>query len=74
MYRSHGSIGLAILYTAVTVAIGFSVLILSNFIPSIYFGVFTAIAMLSAFIVNLTLLPKLILIFKPKMNNTNLSF
>jgi len=49
-------------------------LILSNFIPSIYFGVFTAIAMLSAFIVNLTLLPKLILIFKPKMNNTNLTF
>ena len=74
MYRSHDSIGLAILFTAVTVAIGFSVLILSNFIPSIYFGVFTAIAMLSAFIVNLTLLPKLILIFKPKMNNTNLTF
>ena len=69
MYRSHGSIGLAMLYTAVTVAIGFSVLILSNFIPSIYFGVFTAIAMLSAFIVNLTLLPKLIQIFKPTMNN-----
>jgi len=69
MYRSHNSIGLAMLYTAVTVGIGFSVLIMSNFIPSIYFGAFTALAMLSAFIVNLTLLPKLILLFKPKMNN-----
>jgi len=69
MYRSHNSIGLAMLYTAVTVGIGFSVLIMSNFIPSIYFGAFTALAMLSAFIVNLTLLPKLILLLKPKMNN-----
>jgi len=41
---------------------------LSNFIPSIYFGIFMAIAMLSAVIVNLTLLPKLLIIFKPRMN------
>jgi len=40
---------------------------LSNFIPSIYFGLFTAIAMLSAVLANLTLLPKLILIFKPRI-------
>ena len=67
MYRSHASIGLAMFYTSITVAIGFLVLALSNFIPSIYFGVFTAIAMLSAVLANLTLLPKLILLFKPKM-------
>ena len=68
MYRAHGSIGLAIFYTAMTVAIGFLVLILSNFIPSIYFGIFMTIAMLSALLVNLTLLPKLLIMFKPKMN------
>jgi predicted RND superfamily exporter protein len=38
---------------------------LSQFIPSIYFGVLTAFAMLMAVIGSLTLLPKLILMFKP---------
>jgi len=69
MHRTHSSIGLAIFYTAITVSIGFLVLVLSNFIPSIYFGVFMAIAMLSAVLVNLTLLPKLLIIFKPKINH-----
>ena len=69
MYRTHGSIGLAIFYTAITVSIGFLVLVLSNFIPSIYFGIFMAVAMLSAVLVNLTLLPKLLIIFKPKMKD-----
>ena len=72
MYRAHSSIGLAVFYTAITVSIGFLVLTLSNFIPSIYFGIFMAIAMLSAVVVNLTLLPKLLIIFKPKMNNIRL--
>ena len=72
MYRAHSSIGLAVFYTAITVSIGFLVLTLSNFIPSIYFGIFMAIAMLSAVVVNLTLLPKLLIIFKPKMNNKRL--
>jgi predicted RND superfamily exporter protein len=44
---------------------GFSILVLSNFIPTIYFGVFTGIAMLLALISVLTLLPKLILVLKP---------
>jgi len=68
MYRAHNSIGVSMFYTAATVAIGFLVLILSNFIPSIFFGIFMAIAMLSAVFVNLTLLPKLLIFFKPKMN------
>jgi predicted RND superfamily exporter protein len=68
MYRAHNSIGVSMFYTAATVAIGFLVLILSNFIPSIYFGIFMAIAMLSAVFVNLTLLPKLLIFFKPEMN------
>jgi predicted RND superfamily exporter protein len=67
MYRAHKSIGLAMFYTSITVASGFLVLVLSNFVPSVYFGLFTALAMLSALLANLTLLPKLILIFKPKM-------
>lgn len=67
MYRSHASIGLAMFYTSITVTMGFLILVLSNFIPSIYFGVFTAIAMLSALLANLTLLPKLILMVRPKI-------
>lgn len=67
MYRSHNSIGLAMFYTSITVTLGFLILALSNFIPSIYFGVFTAIAMISALLANLTLLPKLILMIKPKI-------
>ena len=72
MYRAHASIGIAIFYTAITVAIGFLVLTLSSFIPSIYFGIFMTVAMLSAVLVNLTLLPKLLIIFKPKMSNIKL--
>ncbi len=67
MYRSHASIGLAMFYTSITITLGFLILILSNFIPSIYFGIFTAIAMLSALLANLTLLPKFILMVKPKI-------
>ncbi|RUA06694.1 MAG: hypothetical protein DSY43_01495 [Gammaproteobacteria bacterium] len=67
MYRSHNSIGLAMFYTSITITLGFLILALSNFIPSIYFGVFTAIAMISALLANLTLLPKLILMVKPKI-------
>jgi len=72
MYRAHNSIGVSMFYTASTVAIGFLVLILSNFIPSIYFGIFMAIAMLSAVVVNLTLLPKLLIFFEPRMNKISL--
>ena len=63
--RCHSTVGVAILNTSVTIVFGFSILVLSNFIPTIYFGVFTGIAMLLAMISVLTLLPKLILILKP---------
>lgn len=65
MHRSHASIGRAMYYTSVTIVVGFSILMLSEFIPSIYFGALTAFAMLMAVIGSLTLLPKLILLFKP---------
>ena len=63
--RCHSTVGIAILNTSITIVFGFSILIMSNFIPTIYFGLFTGLAMLLAMISVLTLLPKLILIFKP---------
>ena len=61
----HSTVGVAILNTSITIIFGFSILIFSKFIPTIYFGIFTAIAMLIAMISVLTLLPSLILISKP---------
>jgi hypothetical protein len=65
MYRCHHSIGRALYYTTVTVVVGFSVLTLSNFNPSIYFGLLTVLAMVTAVIGALMLLPQLIIAFKP---------
>ena len=61
----HSTVGVAILNTSITIVFGFSILVLSNFIPTIYFGIFTGIAMLLAMISVLTLLPSLILVTKP---------
>jgi uncharacterized protein len=61
----HSTVGVAILNTSITIVFGFSILILSKFIPTIYFGMFTGLAMLLAMISVLTLLPSLILIIKP---------
>ena len=61
----HSTVGVAILNTSITIVFGFSILVLSNFIPTIYFGIFTGIAMLLAMISVLTLLPSLLLAFKP---------
>ncbi len=73
MHRAHASIGSALLYTTVIIIVGFSVLMLSNFIPSVYFGLLTGLAMLTALLASMTLLPKLILIFKPFKANNNAS-
>ena len=59
--ESHGSIGLAMYFTSLTVIFGFSVLSFSNFIPTVYFGVLTALAMALALVANLTVLPALLL-------------
>ena len=61
----HSTVGVAILNTSITIVFGFSILIFSKFIPTIYFGVFTGIAMLLAMISVLTLLPSLLLLSKP---------
>lgn len=65
MFRCHRSIGRALFYTTVAITIGFSILVLSNFIPTIYFGIFTGMAMLVALLGDLILLPRLLVMFQP---------
>ncbi len=65
LFRCHNSIGHAMYYTSVTIIIGFSILVFSNFWPTIYFGLFTSLAMLIALLASLTLLPHLLVVVKP---------
>ncbi len=65
LYICHANIGRAVLYTSTTIIFGFSILVLSNFFPTIYFGALTGLAMLIALLAALTLLPRLILLFRP---------
>ena len=64
IFRCHRSIGRAIYYTSVTIMLGFSILAFSRFIPTIYFGLLTSLAMLMALLANMTLLPLLITKFR----------
>jgi len=64
VFSAHQSIGKAMYYTSITISIGFVVMMFSQFTPTVYFGVFTALAMLIALIANLTLLPILLSRFK----------
>ena len=63
--RCHSSIGKAMYYTSLIIVVGFSILSLSNFIPTIYFGLLTGLAMLTALISSLLLLPSMLVFFKP---------
>lgn len=65
MYHCHSSIAKAGFYTTLVVCFGFSILILSNFIPSILFGLLTTVAMTIAIFAALTLMPKLLLMWRP---------
>ena len=65
MYFCHNSIGRAMYFTSMTIVAGFSILALSNFIPTIVFGLLTSLAMLVALVGSLTLLPQLLATFKP---------
>ena len=62
--KAHNNVGNAVLTTSLTIAFGFSVLILSNFIPTILFGLFTALAMILAMLGVLITLPTLIYKYK----------
>jgi len=63
--KCHSTVGVAIVNTSIIIVFGFSILVLSNFIPTIYFGIFTGMAMLLAMILVLTLLPSFLITFKP---------
>lgn len=65
MYRTHNSIGRAMFFTTICIISGFSLLTMSNFIPSIYFGIFTSLAITVAFLASVTLLPLLLIAWKP---------
>jgi predicted RND superfamily exporter protein len=65
LHLCHGSIGSAMYYTSVTIIVGFSILVLSNFLPTIYFGLLTGLAMFIALFASLTLLPQLLVVFRP---------
>jgi hypothetical protein len=67
--RCHSSVGHAMYYTSITIIIGFSILALSNFIPTMYFGLLTGFAMAVALVANLTLLPILLAMFKVGSNH-----
>jgi predicted RND superfamily exporter protein len=65
IFICHHSVGRAIISTSITIVFGFSILSFSNFIPTIYFGLFTGLAMITALVLVLTLLPRLLIQFAP---------
>lgn len=65
VHASHETIGRAMYYTSITIMLGFSLLMFSNFVPTIYFGLLVAFAMFLALLANLVLLPLLLVLFKP---------
>jgi len=62
--NGHKSIGRAMFYTSAIIMIGFSILVLSNFVPTIYFGLLTTLVMFMAISADLLLLPVLLILFK----------
>ncbi|MEM7363221.1 MAG: MMPL family transporter [Pseudomonadota bacterium] len=58
--RTHASVGSALYFTSLTVVIGFSVLLASRFVPTVYFGALAALAMVLALTANLSLLPSIL--------------
>jgi len=61
--NAHKSIGQAMFYTSTIIMIGFSILVMSSFIPTIYFGLLTMLAMFMAIVADLLLLPVLLVLF-----------
>jgi len=65
MHHCHSSIARAMYFTSMIIVAGFSILVLSNFTPTIVFGLLTSIAMVAALTGALTLLPQLLITFRP---------
>ena len=71
MFRCHNTIGRALSYSMITIVVGFAVLTLSNFVPTVYFGLFTGIAIFLALLASHTILPLIIISTKPLGKGTN---
>ena len=65
IYRSQTTVGKALYFTSITITLGFIILVLSNFVPSIYFGMLTSIAMLVALFATFSIIPLLLSIMQP---------
>ena len=66
--QSTNNVGQAMFYTTIVITAGFLIMVFSNFVPTVYFGVLTGIAMVTALIANLLMLPMLIAWIKPKVS------
>ncbi len=64
---SHASIGYAMYFTSFAIFMGFGVMILSNFWPTIYFGIFTNLVIFLMLMATLILLACFILTFTKKV-------
>jgi predicted RND superfamily exporter protein len=63
--EATNNVGQAMFYTTIVITAGFLIMVFSNFVPTMYFGMLTAIAMITALIANLIMLPMLVAKFKP---------
>jgi len=59
------NVGQAMFYTTLVITAGFLIMVFSNFVPTMYFGILTGIAMVTALVANLVMLPMLLSKFKP---------
>ncbi|GAB3023686.1 efflux RND transporter permease subunit [Bowmanella dokdonensis] len=64
--QTFHTVGYALLYTSIIITLGFATLCLSDFVPSIYFGLLTGLTMMLALLADLTLLPALLMRFVKK--------
>ena len=70
--KALNTVGHPMYHTTIIIVIGFSILMLSNLVPTIYFGLLTAVVMISVLIANLLLLPRLLIILKPFRKEKNI--
>lgn len=65
MHRAHQTIAFGMFYYSLATIVGFLVLVTSNFIPTLIFGLLTVIVLLVAIVSDLLFSPLLVVFFKP---------
>ena len=60
-HRTLAALGRPIIYSSIALAAGFAILAFSNFIPTIYFGLLSAVCMLIAMVTEMTFTPILMM-------------